>query len=126
MYYVRSSECGRWEVWYDFTDGRSTKVAEYLDPHQAWEEAEQLNDVKEPEACDESEWQSIYTAPREPLHGELRIGPRILVWVNGEVGIAEWDEDWKNFYVLYPPHHDKIQPTHWKPYPKAPTYPDGE
>ena len=67
------------------------------------------------------EWQPIETAPSKPLdrHG---YGPTVLLWVEGELAIGFWDDDFGRFYIETLDRHP--QPTHWMPLPLPPSQRD--
>lgn len=66
------------------------------------------------------EWRRIDTAPRYPLD-DLRYGPTLLLFVDDNVGVGCWDQDFDKFYVEYP--EGGSQPSHWMPLPEPPNSP---
>lgn len=63
-------------------------------------------------------WRSIKSAPRKP-RDNLGYGPRIMLFVCGQIGFGYWDYDFDRFYVEHPECMHE-QPTHWRPLPKPP------
>ena len=63
-------------------------------------------------------WQPIKNAPRAPLD-KYRYGPTLLLWVDDDIGVGFWDQDFDNFYIEYPETH-RGEPTHWQKKPQGP------